>query len=101
MPVPQSHRGNPITPASFESPFETPTYAYGMGGLDLASPLDKVAVNRFTRLTNLTTLPNAPGAFTTRPGLTVLATGVGNFLNVERLDDPAADTTTYIWAVGD
>lgn len=100
MPPPASKRGQPITSAPFESPFESPVFPYGVGGLDLASPLDRIAVGRFSRLTNVHLQPNAPGGLTTRPGLTALVTGAGNFHTISRFADPEAAASTYLWGVG-
>lgn len=100
QPIPAGARGNPITSSNFEAPFETPIFPYGVGGLDLASPLDRIAVGRFSRLTNLQLLPNGAGALQVRPGMTELATGTGNFHSVARLSDPETLDYTYIWGVG-
>ncbi len=100
MPIPTSARGNPLTSSAFETPFETPTLPLGTGGLDLASPVDRIAPGRFSVLTNALLRPSMPGGLTARPGLTSLVTGTGNFHSCVRFNDPQAATSTYLWGVG-
>ena len=99
MPVPKSSRGAPITGAPFTEPFESPVFPYGVGGLDLASPVDRIAVGRYSRLTNLTVLPNAPGGLTARPGLTSLATAGTEVHSLIRMNDPQVGGMTRVWGI--
>lgn len=99
MAIPQSGRGNAITTSNFEAPFETPVFPYGVGGIDLASPLDRITVGRYSRLSNVTMLPNTPGGLTARPGQTSLATAGTEHHSIARMNDPQVSDYTRLWGI--
>jgi hypothetical protein len=97
MPEPQTRRGNVITAAEFEAPFQTPVHVYGMGGLNLAVAIDRVPAGQYTRLTNTYYVPGS-GQLTARPGQTSLATFAGaDVHSAGRLNDPQNATFTRLW----
>lgn len=97
MPEQVSRRGQGVTSAPFESPFETAIYPFGQGGLNAKDALDAIPVGQFTRLTNM--VHAADRALTGRPGLTSLATAGTEHHSVRRLNDPQAGTSTRIWGI--
>jgi hypothetical protein len=101
MPEPQSRRGNVITQADFEAPFETQFIPFGVGGLDLAAATDKVPPGKFIRLTNHVWAPNGQGQLTGRLGQTRFATSGGptGIHSIIRLDDLQSSATTYAWGI--
>lgn len=96
MPEQHSARGNTITGAGFEAPFDTPIWPYGVGGLNLTDALDLIPVGEYSRLTNLT--HEKDRELTTRDGQTSLLTGGSVHHSIRRLADP--DTGTFTYFVG-
>lgn len=102
MPEPASQRGATITTADYTAPFSTPIFPLGVGGLDLNSALDAIAVGRFSRLTNVVWNVGEPRSLTGRAGQTALATTGGTEVHsIGRMTDlqPDPPTTTYLWGV--
>ena len=78
MPDPVSRRGDAVTASTFVGPWESPTYPFGVGGIDLVHAVDAVPVGSFTRLTNWAYTLEGPRALTGRPGQTALAAPWGH-----------------------
>jgi hypothetical protein len=94
-----SRRGNPITTSGFETPFETPIFPIGVGGVDLIHAIDAVAVGDFTRLTNWSQTLDNPRALTGRPGQTAVAAAGTDIHSIFRLNDPEHAMFTRVWGV--
>ena len=99
MPEPASSRGNAVTPAPFEAPFQTQPFVFGTGGLNLVSAADKLGPGEYTRCTNVTWLPEEPFAVTSRPGQTPLVSVGTRHHSAARMDDPEVPDTTRFWGV--
>lgn len=101
MPEPQSRTGSAITGSNFASPFETPLWPFGMGGLNLAVALDQIPAGQFARLDNLTWIPGEVRSATARPGLTFLAATLpmNEVHSIVRMNDVEAGATTLYWGV--
>lgn len=95
MPEQSSDRGNVITVAPFENPFENHAIRFGVLGLNLKQSLD--AMEGFSRLTNVD--HDQEGELTVRPGQTLLVSGGTAHHSVRKLYDPRAQTTTRIWGI--
>jgi hypothetical protein len=93
-----SRRANNVTSAAFDTPFETHTVRFGVGGLNLKDSLD--VMEGWARLTNVWHENEAEA--TTRPGQEVLAThqGAGGAHSVRVLNDPRLGNATRFWGVG-
>lgn len=97
MPEQSSNRGNPITGAPFEAPFENVLFRLGIKGLNLQAALDVVGPDQFSRLTNAD--HDGGGEVTSRPGQTTLATAGTRHHSVRKLRDPQPGTLTRIWGI--
>lgn len=97
MPEQSSNRGNPVTGASFEQPFETALFRLGIRGLNLKDALDVVAPDQFSRLTNV---DNETGGYiVSRPGQTLLASAGTRHHSIQKLRDPQNSTFTRLWGI--
>lgn len=97
MPEQASAVSNAVTPSAIQAPFQTPTFVYGMGGLNLAVDVTKVPPGGYSRLTNIHYLPGS-GQMTGRLGQTALATTGGTTLHsAVRMNDPENATFTRVW----
>ena len=78
--------------------FESQLVRLGMGGLDLAHPVDLVPQQNLTRMTNAVLLQE--GAATSREGLTALTNAQGTLHHsMQRINDPQGSTWTRIWGI--
>jgi hypothetical protein len=98
MPEQQSQRGNQITVAPFEAPFENQIVRYGRLGLNLKDSLD--AMEGWSRLTNVWHQNEAEA--TARPGQTTVATlpAASTVHSIQKLRTPHAPPATRFWGAG-
>lgn len=99
MPVQQSKRGQSITSAGFEEPFESQFTRFGIKGLNINDAIDAVEPDELTRMLNVT--HRVDMAITSRAGQTnITGAAVGtNHHSIKRLNDPSTDTWTRIQGV--
>ena len=97
MPEQQSTRGNAVTQAQFEGPFENVLFRLGIRGLNLKDAIDVIAPDQFSRLTNAD--HDGGGYVTSRPGQTTLATAGTRHHSVRKMRDPDSGTFTRIWGI--
>jgi hypothetical protein len=97
MPEQGSKRGDSVTKAPFEGPFETLMLRWGIRGLNLKDALDAVAPDQYSRFTNAD--HDSGGEVTTRPGQTSLATGGTRHHSMRKLRDPQNSNFTRLWGV--
>ena len=95
MPEQQSRRGNAVTPAAFEGPFDQHRVRFGTGGLNLHDSLD--VLEGWARLTNVDADEN--GDLTGRAGQTTLATGGAEHHSVQKLRDPQTGVHPRFWGI--
>jgi len=99
VPEQASARGNVITSAPFEAPFDTTILPLGVGGLQLNPAADVVTPTDYQRLTNVT--HETDRELTARAGLTALATvGQPAVHTLQRVADPEAGTWTRLVGAG-
>lgn len=97
MPEQSSKRGNQVTSAGIDSPFETLLLRFGVEGWNLRDELDQMKPGALPRMTNVDHDSN--GAITSRPGQTSLATGGTKHHSVRKLRDPQNSTFTRVWGI--
>ena len=90
-----SKRGNAVTAAGFEQPFENHLVRFGVKGLNLKDSLD--VLEGWSRHTNLD--HDNMGEATVRPGQTSLATAGTAHHSVRTLRDEQAGTFTRLWGI--
>jgi hypothetical protein len=95
MPEQQTQRGQAVTRANFDQPFETLLLRLGVRGLNLQDELDVIPPDQLARFTNGE--HDANGAITSRPGQTSLATGGTKHHSMRILRDPQTGAHTRIW----
>jgi len=97
MPEQTSRRGNPVTSAGFEQPFENALFRIGVRGLNLHDALDVIPPDQYSRLTNAE--HDGGGFITSRLGQEFLASAGTRHHSMRRLRDPDSATFTRIWGV--
>lgn len=97
MPEQQSNRGNPVTGAGFEQPFQNQLFRLGIRGLNLKDALDVIAPDQFSRLTNVDN--ESGGYLLSRPGQTLLSTAGTRHHSMRKLRDPQNSTFTRVWGI--
>jgi len=97
MPEQASNRGNAVTGARFEGPFENQLFRLGIRGLNLRDAIDVIAPDQFSRLTNAS--HEGGGWVTSRAGQTSLATAGTRHHSVRKMRDPDSSTFTRIWGI--
>jgi len=99
MPEQQSAPGRPIVSTGIDTPFETPVFVFGVGGLNLVADTEKLQPGQYSILTNVYYDPGS-GKLTGRSGLTNIATTGGLVAHsVIRMNDPEAGNFTRVWGV--
>lgn len=98
MPIQVSKRGEQVTPAQFENPFESQFTRLGVKGLNITDAIDAVEPDELTRMVNVTHRQDF--GVTSRSGQSQYTNTIGtNHHSIRRLNDPLNSTYTRIHGI--